>query len=139
LWQQPAAGATLSVTYARAPVALVLDTDVPEIPAEYHGALVKYAVYRCRMGEGGQEFAKTLRYFDGFLDGAAHYARYVRARNIGSRYDKVPFELEHFDRSRLLKLRPDLMPAQEVAQGPGTVLSSGQQSAVSDRLPRGRS
>jgi hypothetical protein len=122
LYQQPAAaGTTLKVTYARAPVALVLDTDVPEIPAEYHPRLVEYGIYRCRQGEGGQEFEKSLKYFDGFLDGAKHYGAYVRSRNIGSRYDKVPFELEHFDRSRLLKLRPDLMPAQEVAQGPGTV------------------
>jgi hypothetical protein len=46
-----------------------------------------------------------------FLDGAKHYAAYVRARNLGSRYDKVPFELENFDASQLLKLRRDLVPS----------------------------
>ena len=39
----------------------------------------------------------------------------MRSRNLGSRYDKVPFELEAFDRSKLLKLRSDLyaVPAEK--------------------------
>jgi hypothetical protein len=110
----------LSVTYARAPLALVADADVPEFPAEYHGALVKYAVYRCRQAEGATEFAKALPLFSEFLDAASHFANFVRARNIGARYSR-PFELETYDRSKLLNLRPDLLPAQEIAQGPGTV------------------
>ena len=111
LYQQPAAtGTTLQVTYARAPLALAADTDVPEVPAEYHPKLVDYAIYRMRQAEGAQEFEKALKYFDSFLDGAQHYGAYVRSRNLGSRYDKVPFELESFDRSGLLKLRKDLVP-----------------------------
>jgi hypothetical protein len=122
IYQQPATpGWVLNVTYAQAPAPLVNDTDVPAIPAEYHARLVEYGIYRCRQGEGGQEFQKSLKYFDSFLDGATHYAAYVRSRNIGSRYDKVPFELEHFDRSKLLGFRPGLMPGNELAQGPGTV------------------
>jgi hypothetical protein len=105
LYQQPAGGATLNVTYARAPVTLVNPTDVPEIPAEYHPALVDYGIYRCRQSEGGAEFEKVLPLFDGFLDAAQKYADYVRARNLGSRYDNVPFELESFDRSELMQLR----------------------------------
>jgi hypothetical protein len=48
VYNQPAAGATLNVTYARAPVALASNGDVPEIPAEYHPSLVDYCIYRCR-------------------------------------------------------------------------------------------
>lgn len=114
LYQQPASiGTTLQVTYARAPVLLVNTTDVPEIPVPYHPLLIDYGVYRCRQVEGGQEFAKSLVYLDQFFEGAIQYAKFVRARNIGARYDKVPFELEKFDRSKLLKLRPDLPPARK--------------------------
>jgi hypothetical protein len=109
---QPAnLGTNLLVTYARAAVVLTNPTDVPEIPEEYHPRLVDYNIYRQRQVEGGQEFEKSLKYLDSFFEGAIHYARYVRARNLGSRYDKVPFELEKFDRSTLLKLRKDLLPA----------------------------
>jgi len=111
LYQQPAAPAVLNVTYARGPVPLVSGGDVPEIPAEYHpSALVNYGIYRMRQGEGAQEFQKALPMFDEFLKAAKHYAAYVRARNIGSRYDAVPFEIESFDTSQLLKLRKDLVP-----------------------------
>jgi hypothetical protein len=110
IYQQPADGATaLQVTYARAPVALAADGDVPEVPAEFHPRLVDYGIYRCRHVEGGQEFEKSLKYFESFMDGATKYGAYVRARNIGSRYDKVPFELQAYDRSKLLTLRPDLL------------------------------
>jgi hypothetical protein len=112
LYQQPSgSGTVLSVTYAQAPATLAADGDTPAVPSEYHARLVDYAIYRCRQGEGGQEFEKSLKYFDSFMDGATKYASYVRARNIGSRYDKVPFELESFDRSKLLNLRPDLLGA----------------------------
>jgi hypothetical protein len=111
----------LSVTYARAPVALVADGDVPEIPAEYHLHLIQYAGYRCRQVEGATEFAKVMKDFASFLEGADRYAKYVRSRNVGARYDKVPFELESFDRSKILGLRPDLLPTTLLPQGPGTV------------------
>jgi hypothetical protein len=110
LYGQPAAAITLNVTYARSPVALVNPTDAPEIPEEYHPELVNYGIYRLRQVEGGQEFEKALPLLASFLDAAQRYAAYVRARNIGSRYDTVPFELENFDRSKLLTLRPDLPP-----------------------------
>lgn len=102
LYQQPAGGATLNVTYSCAPAALVNTTDVPQIPAEYHPLLVDYAIYRCRQTEGGEELAKVLPLYDGFLDGVQAYGDYVRARNLGNRYDALPFELRSFDRSQLL-------------------------------------
>ncbi len=119
IYQQPAGGGTvLSVTYAQAPATLAADGDIPAIPAEYHPRLVDYGIYRCRQVEGGQEFEKSLRYLDSFMDGATKYGAYIRARNIGSRYDKVPFELEAYDRSKLLSLRPDLLPATELPEVP---------------------
>lgn len=121
LYQQWANGGTLQVTYARAAAVLALATDVPEFPEEYHPRLVDYGVYRLRQVEGGQELEKALKYLDSFFDGAQHYANYVRSRNLGSRYDKVPFELEKFDRSKLLRLRPDLPPVRK-----GAALPSGE-------------
>lgn len=102
LYQQAAGGVTLKVTYARAPLVLALDADVPEIPAEYHPSLIDYAIYRCRQSEGAEEFAKTLPLLGTFLDAMQKYADYVRARNKGFLYDSQPFELASFDRSRLL-------------------------------------
>jgi len=102
VYGQPAAPVTLNVTYARCPAPLVLDADVPEIPAEYHPELEKYARYRLRQVEGGEPFAAALPLLAEFLDAAGKYADYVRARNKGSSYDAQPFELASFDRSRLI-------------------------------------
>jgi hypothetical protein len=104
LYGQPAASTPLNVTYVRAPAPLANPTDVPEIPEEYHPELINYGIYRVRQTEGGQEFEKTLAGLDSFFDGAERYATYVRARNKGAGYDKVPFELSSFDRSALLTL-----------------------------------
>jgi hypothetical protein len=112
-YPQPAALTIVNVTYARAPVALLGDSDVPEIPEEFHPDLADYGVYRLRVREGGQEFEKSLPYFQRFMKGAAKYAKYIRARNLGSRYDKLPFELERFDMSRMFRARPDLVPVRK--------------------------
>jgi hypothetical protein len=111
---------TLTVTYARAPVPLVNPTDVPEIPAEYHPLLIAYGIYRCRQGEGSTEFAKALPYFNDFLDGAQAYATYVRSRNLGSEYETLPFELEGYDRSKLLA-RPGILLSKVIPISAGTV------------------
>jgi hypothetical protein len=110
IYQQPKAATVVNVTYAQAPVPLANAADTPATPAEYHPKYVDYAVYRMRQGEGAQEFSKALPFFASFMEGAKHYAAYVRSRNLGARYDKVPFELEKYDMSQLLKLRRDLMP-----------------------------
>lgn len=117
LYRQPAAPTVLNVTYARAAVALVNDADAPEIPAEYHPALVSYAIYRMRQGEGAQEFEKALPLLGEFMASATKYAAYVRSRNLGGRYDKVPIELEKLDISGLLKLRKDLIPERRGVNG----------------------
>jgi hypothetical protein len=105
LYQQPAsAGTTLQLTYARGPVTLVANADVPEIPQNHHPLLVGYAVYRLRQVEGSQEFQKSLPYLNDFLDGAQVYGNYVRERSAGNRYDSEPFELAKFDRSKMFKM-----------------------------------
>ena len=43
-------------------------------------------------------------------------ADYVRSRNLASRYDRVPFELQKFDRSRLVRMRTDLVPGATVPE-----------------------
>ena len=117
LYQQPPVeGTILQVTYARAAVALVNATDTPEVPEEYHHHFPDYAVYRCRQWEGGEEFQKTLDGLNGYFDAAQHYADYVRSRNLASRYDRVPFELQKFDRSRLVRMRTDLVPGATVPE-----------------------
>jgi hypothetical protein len=110
-YPQTSAQTTLLATYARQPVKMQGANDTPEIPEEHHPDLPDFATYRLRMKEGGDEFAKGLTYLKRFLDGARKYAAYVRAANINSRFDKQPFEMEHFDVSGLFKLRPDLIPS----------------------------
>jgi len=108
---------SVNVSYARSPVTMTSSGDVPEIPVHCQPALIDYAIPRLRMKEGGQEFAKTLPLFNRYLDVAQKHGKYVQAQNAGARYDKQPFELELFDRSRLLKLRPDLVPGRAIANG----------------------
>jgi hypothetical protein len=103
LYQQHVGAGFLTVTYARAPVVMVGDGDVPEIPTEYHPCLIQYAIYRLRQVEGGIEFQKALKNFASFLSSAQHYGDYVRTyRNRGSRYDMPPFELRKYDLAALL-------------------------------------
>ena len=104
LYPQPPGGDLLTVTYATAPAALVEDTDTPAIPANLHIQLVGYAQYRCRQVEGGEAFARALPLFGEYMDAAEKYGAYIRARNIGAGYDRAPFELKGFDRSRLVGL-----------------------------------
>jgi hypothetical protein len=103
-------GLTVNVTYARSPAPLVAATDMPEFPEQTHPAFVDYGAYRLRFREGGHEFQKGLPYLERFLDEAKRYGNYVRSRNLGQRYDKLPFELERMDLSNLLGFRPGLPP-----------------------------
>jgi hypothetical protein len=104
IYQQPAAaGTVVNITYAQQPLVMAADTDTPQIQQEFHPALVAYAIYRVRMKEGAQEFAKTMPYFNSFLDEAQKCGEYVRARNIGGGYDILPFELARFDRSKVAR------------------------------------
>ena len=103
--QHPAgSGTSLSITYAYSPAALVTDAESFAIPEERQPALIDLAIVLLRAKEGGQEFAKTQRYFDRFLEEATKTAAFVRARNMAHKYDRLPVELERFDRSMLAGL-----------------------------------
>jgi hypothetical protein len=108
IYQQPAAEDTLTITYSQAPVPLVNQTDLPQIPEASHFALANYATYAVRQVEGGQEFAKGLGCFSDFLDEAQRVQKLVKAKNLDARYERMPFELDRIDRSKLLKYRPEL-------------------------------
>ena len=110
IYPQPAVLSVATVTYARSPAVLALDGDVPEIPAQYHPELVNFAINRMRQVEGAAQLASTLPLLASFLDAAEKCADFVRAKNRGGQYDALPFELGSFDRSQLLKARPDLVP-----------------------------
>lgn len=96
-------GVSLDVTYAACPTEMLSDGYTPEIPEEDHPALIDYSISRLRTKEGGQEFAKSLLYFDRFIEVAKKRGDYVRARAKAQRYDVLPFELDRFDRSQLLQ------------------------------------
>ena len=94
------AGTSLDVTYARCPAAMNANSTL-EIPEEYHADLIDYAIPALRAKEGGQEFQSSLKYLERFLEGAQKMGDYVRARNVAAGYDRGPFELKAFDRSKL--------------------------------------
>ena len=102
LYPTPDEDTTIPAQYAALPQALVNAGDVPEIAAQNHPVLVSYAIYRCRMVEGAQEFEKTLELFDEFIAAATQYAAYVRARNQGANFDTLPPEISSMDRSSLV-------------------------------------
>lgn len=103
-------GQKLLITFARSSVALVNDGDVPEIHNADHECLIDFGEWRLRANEGGQELASATPRLKSYLDNAKMRANQVRARSLGQRYDRQPFELESFDYSKLLKTRPDLPP-----------------------------
>jgi hypothetical protein len=105
VYPQPVGADTLSVTYARAPVALTAGSQVPEIETRSHYALSNYAAYASRTPEGGQEFAKFIQFFNEFLDEAQEVQALVKERNRDLQYEKNPFELAGVDRSTLVKRR----------------------------------
>lgn len=100
-----AGGASLAVTYARSPIALVGAGQAPQIPEEYHPALIRYAVPRLRASEGAEEWRKNLPDFMEFWQAAKKLAMYVRARNKSAQYDHLPPEQQFFDLSRLAQRR----------------------------------
>lgn len=95
------AGTNLTMVYARVPVAIV--AAGPEIPEEYHPALIDAAIPFLRLKEGGQALESVLPLFGRFIDCAGKAARYVRARSLDLRYDTVPAETITTDLSRALK------------------------------------
>ena len=112
IYPQPTAATIIQVTYARSPATLAADTDVPEIPVEYHPELVNYAINRLRQVEGAEQLARTMPLLNSYLDAAQACGAYVEAKNRGGQMDVTPFELQSYDRSQLLDVRKDLVPLQ---------------------------
>lgn len=101
--RQPAAGGvSLDLTFAYCPLKLTSPAQAPEIPAEHHPSLIDYAIPALRAKEGGAEFASSLQFFERFLEEAKKLADFVRARNQAAGYDRFPFELGSYDRSKLI-------------------------------------
>lgn len=95
---------SLQIVYARTPVPLAADADVPEIQTEYHQSLIDGAIPLLRIKEGASEWQKTLPGWDRYMDAIKKLSEYVRARNIEQGYDHLPFELARFDRSKLAEV-----------------------------------
>lgn len=101
-YAQPTAATSLSMTYARCPLAMTTGQD-PEIPAQYHPNLKDGAIPYLRCKEGAQEWQKTLPSWDRFISSAKQFAGQIRARNRELGYDTLPAEIERYDLSRLMK------------------------------------
>jgi hypothetical protein len=110
IYNQLAAGGSLTLIYAAAPARLTGDGDVPEIPANYHEDLVAGAIPLLRLAEGGQEMAKALPGLRRLFDAAAKLGAYVRQRSLDLRYDRLPAELDRYDLSRLLAIEKRRTP-----------------------------
>ena len=87
------AGLKLLITYARCPVPLVKDSDVPEILEADHEALVSYGIARLRANEGGAELENATELINGFLDAAAARFEEVKSRSMAQGYDWPTVEL----------------------------------------------
>lgn len=98
------AGQSLSITYAAEPAVLASGGNIPEIPEEFHTALVDYAIYWLRAKEGGVEFKGSVEYLRRFLGAASKHAEFTRARCRAMQYDRTPPDLRLTDRSKLFKV-----------------------------------
>ncbi|MFH1110987.1 MAG: hypothetical protein V1790_17580 [Planctomycetota bacterium] len=104
VYRHPAApGTSLAVIYARTPVVMSANGDIPEIPEQYHPDLIEAAIPFLRLKEGGQALESALPLMQRFIECAGKAARYVRARSLDLRYDTVPAETITTDLSRALK------------------------------------
>lgn len=104
VFKQPPSALDVQIVYARTPATLSVDSDEPEIPLEYHQALIDGAIPLLRIKEGAQEWAKTLESWNRYMDSVQGLGDYVRHRNREQGYDNMPFELARFDRSKLMEV-----------------------------------
>ena len=98
---QPAIDTVVQFTYARSPAPLVADSFL-EIPDAYQSSLIDYGLYKVKLKEGGQGLTRGLAHLNRFLDEMTKLGAYVRQKSLAARYDIQPFELQLFDRSRLV-------------------------------------
>lgn len=103
VYRRPLAVVAIQVTYARCPAPMINPADVPQVPLPYHPVLIDGAIPLCRAKEGGGEWKKTLPQWDRFMDACQKLGAYVRARNKEQGYDRLPMEIERYDRTQLLQ------------------------------------
>jgi hypothetical protein len=84
---------SLIVTYAAEASPMVSAESVPEIPEEFHPALVDYALCTLPMRFGGSELSRMVPRWDMFMQAVQQCASYIRNRNRAHQYDTVPPEL----------------------------------------------
>lgn len=89
---QPAGTSSAAVIFAREPVVITTASQTPEIPPEYHLALVKYSAYYLLQKRGGQYLKLAVTLWKQFLADAGQCADYVRQRNRARQYDNEPAE-----------------------------------------------
>lgn len=112
-----APGASLVITAACEPVALVSGSDVPEIPEEDHPALPRFARYYLRAKEGGVEFQNTLEDLKIFLEAIGQRAESQRAQGMAQRFDRITtFDLKSADLSNLYRMKLDKLPPLKVME-----------------------
>lgn len=92
LWPSPDVAYVVTIRFARNAAALSADSDVPEIPAEFHRSLLEYSVPRIRILEGGDEFTKESSRLSRFFSAAKQQAQFVQARARHMNYDTSPTE-----------------------------------------------
>ena len=103
----PIADSIMLLTYAAAPAALSLASlsAVSEAPIEDHPVILDYSIYLLMQKVGGQEFANEIPRLKTFLDEAQKRGERVRSRMKAQGYERVPFELQSYDRSALLRMK----------------------------------
>jgi hypothetical protein len=99
---QPVDDTAAAFTYAKAPALLVGDSFL-EIPQAYHQAIVDYGVYRVKLKEGAQSLERGIKHLNRFLDEMEKLGSFIRARSRAAKFDTLPFELQLFDRSRIVE------------------------------------
>ncbi len=119
---QPTTGMpVLAITYAAEPAEMVFDSDVPDIEAEQQIWLEDFATWYALLKNGGAELKAGVMYLNQFLDAAAKYGHFTRARSKAQMYDNYPPDLSTFERGRfLIKLRNEPAQRKEAQTPKGT-------------------
>lgn len=91
---------TLDFTYAAMPPVMVAPTDAPSLPGEQQSALLDIAYYLLRLPEGSAELQAAVVYFKRGIEQASKYASFIRSKSRGQIYDRLPFDLQSYDKGR---------------------------------------
>lgn len=97
----PQASVLAQLTYAQSP-AMMGPMDTPVIPVEHHEDLVEYGIYRVKLREGAQQLTRGLNNLNAFLDSMTRLGNQTRAKSLLAGNFPLPFELDKFDRSKLI-------------------------------------